>query len=657
MSESENNGHERKRLRAACTEAVRARGVNIGHVAEVVDIFNTHGLLNNSVRKKRLRKDLAQHRGKWISAATVPVTLPLDSGEEFTWNVATPHAIFQHFVSSVPNVEDLFNSCVSGKPLCLTLYHDEVTPGNILSPDPSRKCCCFYISCLDWKHALHSEFAWFPIGILRSSIIRQTSGGLSNIVRKLLRTWDDGRHGLPLNFPKKGLQIISFQLSACIMDEAAMREMWQFKGASGRKPCGLCKNVISKSVASQIESTHFVGLDCSQIDCCQFVTNEEVWEAHDHLQSIYRNVPKKTFESMQSNLGLNYNSIGVLADVTLRNWVFPTSACYDVLHCFFSNGLVAVECGLFLKLLQDHGLEKERIQSQIGFSCCSLHEMNVAQRRKLLSDPYFSERNVWKAAGSEILGMLPLLHYWYIFFLRGTEVANSCSAACQCFESLCERIFSLVKLLATNNNRFCDLLEVKQQKHHSNFSKLYGCEAMKPKHHYALHIPKQWRKYGFVLDTKVTERKHQTVKREVVSSLQNLDNFEDRALVQMVACQEMEMRKAGEVFWMTSLLNPTSLGLEHFESPDLKTCGGFIWKKGMPMLANDLSWCGIVQKFQQNGANITCFVHLLDLREKLATGIYCWKKTENEKAFAWTTGSVHCPTHWLHNLTMLTTLW
>jgi len=243
--------------------------------------------------------------------------------------------------------------------------------------------------------------------------------------------------------------------------------------------------------------------------------------------------------------------------------------------------------------------------------------------------PFFSEKNVWKAAGSEILSMLPLLHYWYIFFLQGTEVANSCSAACQCFESLCERIFSLVKLLATNNNRFCDLLEVKQQQHHSNFSKTYGCEAMKPKHHYSLHIPKQWRKYGFVLDTKVTERKHQTVKREVVSSLQNLHNFEDRALVQIVACQEMEMRKVGEVFWMTSLLNPTSLGLEHFESPELKTCGGFIWKKGMPMLANDLSWCGIVQKFQQNGTNITCFVHLLDLREKLATGIYCWKKRKS----------------------------
>ena len=89
MSASENNGHVRKRLRTACAEAVKARGLNIGQVAGVIDILNKHGLLSNSVGKNHLRKDLAQHRLKWISAATVPVTLPLDSGEEFIWNIAT----------------------------------------------------------------------------------------------------------------------------------------------------------------------------------------------------------------------------------------------------------------------------------------------------------------------------------------------------------------------------------------------------------------------------------------------------------------------------------------------------------------------------------------------------------------------------------------
>lgn len=283
----------------------------------------------------------------WSDQTTVAVTLPLESGENFTWRVATPHSILQHFVSSVPNMESLFKHCLPGKPLQVILYHDECTPGNILAPDPSRKCRCFYISSLDWKHALCSEYAWFPIGILRSSIVKQVPGGLSNIVKKLLQSWDDARQGLPINFPKKGRQIISLQLSACVMDEAAMRDMWQFKGASGRKPCGFCKNVISKFVASQIEGSHFVGIDCSQIKSCFLVTDEEIWEAHDHLASIHGTVTKKEFENMQSNLGLNYNSAGLLSDASLRQWVFPTSACYDVLHCFFRMDSSLSNLGFF----------------------------------------------------------------------------------------------------------------------------------------------------------------------------------------------------------------------------------------------------------------------------------------------------------------------
>ena len=64
----------------------------------------------------------------WSAQTTVALTLPLESGENSTWHVATPHSILQHFVSSVPNVESLFNHCLPGKPLQIILYHDECTP-------------------------------------------------------------------------------------------------------------------------------------------------------------------------------------------------------------------------------------------------------------------------------------------------------------------------------------------------------------------------------------------------------------------------------------------------------------------------------------------------------------------------------------------------
>ena len=78
------------------------------------------------------------------------------------------------------------------------------------------------------------------------------------------------------------------------MDEAAMREMWQFKGASGiQSLVGYAKTSYQSSWLRRSKAPILSVLIAANIDCCQFVTNEEVWEAHDHLQSIYRNVPKK----------------------------------------------------------------------------------------------------------------------------------------------------------------------------------------------------------------------------------------------------------------------------------------------------------------------------------------------------------------------------
>ena len=52
MSQEENHGHQRKRLRAACKDAAQRRGLNAGHVGIVVDSLQQHGLLKDSLSKK-----------------------------------------------------------------------------------------------------------------------------------------------------------------------------------------------------------------------------------------------------------------------------------------------------------------------------------------------------------------------------------------------------------------------------------------------------------------------------------------------------------------------------------------------------------------------------------------------------------------------------
>ena len=42
---------------------------------------------------------------------------------------------------------------------------------------------------------------------------------------------------------------------------------------------------------------------------------------------------------------------------------------------------------------------------------------------------------------------------------------------------------------------------------------MYGRDKMRPKHHYAAHLPEQYRRFGFLVSCLTHERKHRLVKR------------------------------------------------------------------------------------------------------------------------------------------------
>jgi len=54
-----------------------------------------------------------------------------------------------------------------------------------------------------------------------------------------------------------------------------------------------------------------------------------------------------------------------------------------------------------------------------------------------------------------------------------------------------------------------------QQEHLTAYKAAYGTDAMKPKFHLSLHLPRQYLRDGFVFDTFTTERKHRLVKAAV----------------------------------------------------------------------------------------------------------------------------------------------
>ena len=133
---------------------------------------------------------------------------------------------------------------------------------------------------------------------------------------------------------------------------------------AGSRPCGLRAQVAKRSYPNMWLRRSMARI----LSVYRLRSNHVFWSPMKRSGKraiIWRRsmaLSQKSNSKTLSNLGINYNSVGLLSDASLRHWVFPTSACYDVLHGFFPNGLVAVEFGLFLKPLRDNGLELDRLQ-------------------------------------------------------------------------------------------------------------------------------------------------------------------------------------------------------------------------------------------------------------------------------------------------------
>ena len=117
------------------------------------------------------------------------LNLPLKVGGEFKWTYSNPLAMLSLFTTCSVTFATLMSSTLRTHPCSLEhpwdviFYTDEVTPGNFLSIDQSRKVHCFYFSFKQFGwHALSREDAWLCLGVLRSSIASTIQGGLSCVV-------------------------------------------------------------------------------------------------------------------------------------------------------------------------------------------------------------------------------------------------------------------------------------------------------------------------------------------------------------------------------------------------------------------------------------------------------------------------------------------
>jgi len=472
------------------------------------------------------------------------------SGEPFDWQCVSFPKLLKFFVEESAPFQTLLRQTweaspsTEASPWHLVVYGDEVVPGNVLRLDNRRKVFCIYVSIREFAGAhLKKETLWFPIAAVRSSQAKRINGGISACVRALLHRFfsHDQLHCrgvcLDLGIPGSRYATLFFRLGNLVADGDALRAVLSAKGASGKLPCILCKNVLSKHRGSN----YLVHFSCTDPNLFDLATNEEIWAKADALHGAAGAISKRQFEELQTATGLTYCPDGLLWDLTLRRHFLPTSSItYDSMHCFVSNGIVQHETSLVIAALKDHGISWSMLRDfcEADWSFCK-----ALGSRSLLQGCFATPReqafrsdSTFKAGASEMLLVAPVLLY---FLQKIVQPSGRMDPQVRSYAALCE-ILAMV-CLGKDGRAVHRELKVGIRRHAELFTAAYPEAEMRPKNHWVHHIPGQLARDHIVIDAFVGERKHSTMK-EIAFDLNNTRAFEKSLLSRAVARQAEVLR-------------------------------------------------------------------------------------------------------------------
>ena len=169
----------------------------------------------------------------------------------FLWHAFSACTPFHSLITERMHV----HPCTMDVPWNLILYSDEVTPGNVLARDVTRKIQAVYFSFKELGYsALAREDVQFCITVKRSSVVKRIQGGMSAIFAALLKVFFSTATNLLVGGValKRGAEPtvrLYAKLAMFLQDGGAHKETWHAKGNSGTRFCMLCRNIVSFSSA------------------------------------------------------------------------------------------------------------------------------------------------------------------------------------------------------------------------------------------------------------------------------------------------------------------------------------------------------------------------------------------------------------------------
>ena len=410
--------------------------------------------------------------------------------------------------------------CSSMAPWQLVFYADEARPGSKFKSDNKRVVQNIYFTVLNFgAAALAKEDYWLVAGCVKSGLVRQLEGGMSQVMGALLALAfsASGVHlalaGLSVDLPGGRSLRIYARVECLLGDESSLHQIWLCKGASGIKCCLECQNVVSPSWIAKhaIEDNHIAQpwdrlLSTSAL---RLHTIDSILAIVDSLAATQGALTKDEFEKRETRLGWTHSSHSILLHPASRPLVNPAAQnCFDWVHNIL-QGVFNITLWLCLKDVQ---------ASNVQFSALHDYMQHWTWPRRLgkgasgvdlfsrIRTASHKDAKIIKCSASEALSVhLPIAHWMRTVFLREGRHVASCNVFL--------RLSTLISMLwygARLQISACEVAEA-TNKFLDAFANTFGVKHMIWKFHAILHHARYVERYGWSPHTITMERKHKHI--------------------------------------------------------------------------------------------------------------------------------------------------
>ena len=440
--------------------------------------------------------------------------------------------VAMHMLSFTGMVQEKANSCPLYKrllqkalrenqnELTLVFYADEVNAGNILAPKHPRKAQLTYCTFLELE-VLFLESLWLTISVILANEASCCVHGYCSVIRAQLETIRrETRDGFALCIDGD-CSMVFLKTALILGDHEQLRSCSGAKGAAGLKPCLKCDNVLSLGRQAR-----------DHVDIAEFDTSKIKEQSQNGLSGIQNMlegcITKKDLAESETMSGWNLSALqhSFLNSPELTSWANIHSVYFDVMHQYWSCGMIATELGLwFMALHKVHvTLDHLRTWASLGWKC--------SERRypaSLFHEKLWRYGADFRGDASACADALPLCWVFGEEMLR--ESFPQLDAELDSLAALYSVVLKLQETKA-NVSRVENLQQI-QRRHMQKYIAAYSKDVIRPKMHFALHTEGQVHRWSRLLDTFVCERKHRAYKSSGGQNFSMLHSFSKNVLLHL----------------------------------------------------------------------------------------------------------------------------